>query len=251
MDMEIDNNLNINLFFEENNNLLILKEYSGKIQNTGKDAKLQIEKNKHWIVKNIENSNEFVILHCNKNFFSYIDIDTIDIINKFSTSWYVDIQGYVTTNLTKHSNPLDNFKINGKSSPIHLHAILMNHFGYGRGQESVDHINRNKLDNRLCNLRLATQSEQNQNTDKRNRKYNARSLPDGIEHKDLPKYVVYYVDFEKDKDGNQIMKRDFFKIEKHPKLDKPWTSTKSKKISILDKLEEAKNKIEELNILFS
>jgi len=249
MDTETDNNFNINLFFSKNNNLLILKEYSGKIQSTGKDAKLNIEKNKHWIVKDIENNNEFVILHCNKNFFSYIDVDTIDIINKFSTSWYVDLQGYVTTNLTKSSNPLDNFKINGKGKPIHLHAIIMNHYGNGKGQLSVDHINQNKLDNRLCNLRLATQSEQNKNTGKRNRKCNARPLPDGIKQKDMPKHVVYYVEYEKDKNGNKVMKRDFFKIEKHPKLEKYWTTTKSKKVTALEKLNEAKQKILELEKL--
>ena len=42
---------------------------------------------------------------------------------------------------------------------------------------SVDHINR------VNNLRWATQSEQNKNTDKRTRKYNARELPqDILEH---------------------------------------------------------------------
>ena len=41
--------------------------------------------------------------------------------------------------------------------------------------------------------------------------------------------------------------REFFKIEKHPKLEKPWIGSKSNKISILDKLKEANNYIDLLN----
>ena len=41
--------------------------------------------------------------------------------------------------------------------------------------------------------------------------------------------------------------REFFKIEKgHPKLEKPWMTSKSGKISITDKLQQAINKLEEL-----
>jgi hypothetical protein len=215
---------------------IIIESFKGKII----DVKCRykgLEKNKYWHVLNIITNEEYYIMECT-NKITKIDMDSIDKIINHKKTWYLTKNGYVSSKFD-----------DGKQ--LYMHAFLMNHYGKGleKGTLTIDHINRDKLDNRLCNLRLATQTEQNQNTDKRNRKYNARALPEGIEQKDLPKYVVYYADFEKDKDGNRVLRRDFFKIESHPKLDKPWATTKSKKVSILDKLEEAKQKILEINSL--
>lgn len=74
---------------------------------------------------------------------------------------------------------------------------------------------------------------------KRNRKSNAVKLPDGITENMIPKYVVYYKEcYNKEKK----LYREFFKIEKNPiiKSKKIYTSSKSNKISILDKLEQIK-----------
>ena len=67
----------------------------------------------------------------------------------------------------------------------------MNLWGQGKGTVSIDHINRDKLDNRLQNLRHASSSVQNTNMGKKNRQYNAQELPTGITHDMLPKYVYY------------------------------------------------------------
>lgn len=55
----------------------------------------------------------------------------------------------------------------------------------------------------------------------------------------MRKYVVYYHEWL---DKKHTKHREFFKVEKHAKLQKPWISSKSSKISLLDKLLSA-NKI--------
>lgn len=102
------------------------------------------------------------------------------------------------------------------------------------GSFSIDHINRDPLDNRLQNLRWATQSEQNQNTDKRKRQCTARELPTGIQQSDIPKWVNYNVETIVQPSG-QSYNRCYFRIEKHPRLSK-WTSTKSVEVTPQEQL---------------
>ena len=60
----------------------------------------------------------------------------------------------------------------------------------------------------------------------------------------LPKYVVYYKEcYNKEKD----LYREFFKIERHPKLGKSWNSSKSNKITIEEKLQQAVKIINDLD----
>lgn len=102
------------------------------------------------------------------------------------------------------------------------------------------------MNNRYDNLRVATMQEQQKNSkgtaddgSKRNRKHSARELPDGITQEMMKKYVVYYFEWL---DKEHTRSREFFKVEKHPKLEKPWMTSKSEKVSILQKLEAA-NKV--------
>jgi hypothetical protein len=60
----------------------------------------------------------------------------------------------------------------------------------------------------------------------------------------MKKYVVYYHEWL---DKEHTKQREYFKVEKHPKLDgKQWIGSKSGKISILEKLAEANKVVENL-----
>jgi hypothetical protein len=97
--------------------------------------------------------------------------------------WYLATGGhYVGSHIT----------INGSRKILYLHNFIMNRFTFeGKGsKETVDHINRNGLDNRKCNLRIATSTQQHLNQKKKPR---CVTLP--IEYNlnpnDLPKHVCY------------------------------------------------------------
>lgn len=78
---------------------------------------------------------------------------------------------------------------------------------------------------------------------KKIRKKNAIKLPEGITQDMLKTYVVYYKEiYNKEKD----LTREYFKVEKHPKLKKPYITSKSNKVSILEKLKDANEYIENL-----
>lgn len=168
-----------------------------------------------------------------------------DIITKIDANLKKSLQKYNWTTLK--TNKSNNVYIRtNHNQHIYLHEYVLHLNGIEKPDDgktySVDHINRDTLDNRLENLRWATQSEQNQNKDKNARKYNARALPEGIEEKDIPKFVTYN---EEIYDKEKGTKRNFFRIEKHPSGMK-WASTKSNKVSIQDKLAETYNKLIEL-----
>ena len=78
---------------------------------------------------------------------------------------------------------------------------------------------------------------------KRERKQTAQILPPGITHDMMKKYVVYYFEYL---DTEHTRSREFFKVEKHPELEKPWMTSKSEKVSLIQKLEAANKVVSDL-----
>lgn len=217
----------------------LLSKHNGHFVKAGGNNKAGI-RNSYEIWKN-KHGEKFVKMEVLKNKETTVTLFDYEFLDKIKNSktWYVLSNGYVAK-----SNPFQ-----------YLHHLIMNFEGQGRGfqQSSVDHINRDTLDNRKQNLRLASCKEQQLNSKgviegtKRTRKKNATKLPENIQ--ELPKYIVYY----KEKYGKNDKIRNFFRIEKHPGqllkeplLKNKWATSKSMKISIQEKLNQA---IKELNIL--
>lgn len=226
MDLEVKNNYNY------------LKTYRGHINKLGTDAK--VEKNRMWKVYDEEKNKNILLMYCEPGKLihlckkSYIKIKEFEQNNTGKITWYFHPNGYIQG-----------------SNNMYIHQVITGCYGNGKGtmDVSVDHIDRDPLNNCYDNLHIATRDEQEINTKtadgvRRARCKSAKPLPDGITNIMMKKYVVYYKEcYNKEKE----LYREFFKIEKHPKLDKPWIGSKSNKISVLDKLKEANNIIDSLN----
>ena len=82
--------------------------------------------------------------------------------------------------------------------------------------------------------------------DKRERKQTAQTLPPGITHNMMKKFVVYYREMVYLKNGKRIP-REYFKVESHPKLARPWVTSKSTKVSLIEKLNDANEYVTKLS----
>jgi hypothetical protein len=209
----------------------------GHYIDTGIDA--YIMKNPMW--KIMENDKEYWLMYCEKDTIIKLSQKSLDKISEYEKdnninkiTWYKHQNGYILC-----------------SDNLYIHQIITGCYGNGQGTStvSVDHIDQDPLNNTWENLRIATRKEQEQNSKgikpgtKRERKHNAQNLPHGITQEMIKKYVVYYKDYA-DKEKTQM--REYFRVEKHPKLNKPWSTTKSCKITIQEKLLQANKVVDDL-----
>lgn len=106
--------------------------------------------------KNFRKTNQYIkcegfykiVVNTAKYGIKEILIDEDDLLKAQKYHWYVQDE-YATANI----------KENGKRNTIRLHRLVLNYFD----KLYIDHINHNRLDNRKCNLRLVTGSQNQQN----------------------------------------------------------------------------------------
>ena len=230
-DIRYDNIIIENKYFKE-----LLKKfnviehiYNGTIVKEGRYSGQY--KNPICKILNEKNEEEYLML-CNRNIIcilcphSYEKIKEFEKKNNYETPiiWSYKESGYILGN-----------------NSLYIHQVITDYFGNGKGTKelSIDHIDQNPLNNCFNNLRIVDRKTQEQNSKgikentKRERKNNAKPLPEGLTQEMMKKYVVYYNEcYNKEKN----LYREFFKIEKHPKLNKPYIGSKSNTISLKDKL---------------
>ena len=211
----------------------VIEYIQGHYLTIGNDA--YVLKNPMWRIRYKQNdqNEEVLLMYCETNTLCILCPESYQKILDFEKMYN---NGQKLT-FYKHQNGY----ILCSNASLFIHQIITDCRGNGKGTKniSVDHIDRNPLNNTITNLRIASRSDQEQNSKgisegtKRERKSTARALPEGLTQQMMMKYVVYYNEcYNKEKN----LYREFFKVEKHPKLDKHWISSKSNKISLLEKL---------------
>ena len=223
-------------------NYTILEYIPGHVNTSGRSA--YVIKNPVWKV--LIDEKEYYLMYCETNCLCKLCPDSYKIIKKYhgdigkNITWSKSPNGYIQSHIRS-----------GCDTTYYIHQIIMDCRGNGRGTKniSVDHIDRDPLNNTLENLRLATDEIQQQNKKgslagtKRERKHNAIDLPSGITQDMMRKYVVYYHEWL---DKDKTKEREFFKVESHPKLKDVWFSSKSNKVSIQEKLNQANKVVDDL-----
>jgi len=177
---------------------------------------------KEYIVGKVDFKNDYIKF--------IIDKEDFDKIN--GHYWHKSSNNYISHGVI----------VNDKKKELYLHNLVLNILDFpGKGsKESVDHINRIGLDNRKENLRLITQSEQNLNQSKKKRNI---ILPEDSEllADNIPKHIWYMKP-----NGNH---GERFAIEFKTE-NIIWKTTSSKNVLLKDKLETAKEKLEEYYKLY-
>lgn len=179
----------------------------------------------------VYNDKSYVVVK-KENYEFVIDEDDLERVKEMN--WFKLSTNYIASQTREET---------GKRKQILLHNFVMNRPCFpGKGaKESIDHINRNPMDNRKENLRVVSQSEQNLNQKKKVR--TVVELPEncGIQPDDIPRHIWYV--------KANGAHSDRFAIEFRTE-NLVWKSSSSKKLTLQEKLKQAKEKLAELYLQY-
>jgi hypothetical protein len=234
------------LEFQQQHDYITQKYASGSVTVTFKPGHTKTQgrtanqmKNPLWEIANTQTGEiTDIVMYCEPNQYIELCPTSYQKILEYETNhnkgekmtWYRTQHNYISC----HSND------------VFIHQVIMDTWrqgDYTTNTNVVAHIDRNPLNNRYDNLRIATLQEQQKYNSasgcdtKRERKQNAKELPLGLTQDMMKCYVSYYHEWL---NTEHTKSREFFKVE-HPKLEKPWMTSKSEKVPLLQKLEHANN----------
>ena len=158
-----------------------------------------------WQSENLQLYIKIELNHNNKTVYTYIDFNDRSKLAKYDNKWCI-VNSYAGCS----------------SLSLYIHHIITGFIGSGKGFSgigglSVNHLDRDRLNNRKSNLSIDTMQQQQENSKgriegtKRDRQYSAKDLPLGITQEMVPQ-LVNYIDYTDTKGG----RKTYFVIDNHP-----------------------------------
>jgi hypothetical protein len=153
-----------------------------------------------------------------------VDLSDVPVLK--GHSWHYTPNGYLATTLTE----------GGKKREVYMHTFLMK----PKGGEVVQHITSNGLDNRRANLKVVEELEAASSKMTKQRHVELPPLC-GIILEDIPKHIWYVQPngYHRDRFAIELKREGIL-----------WKTTSSKKVSLQEKLDQARNKLKELYTLY-
>ena len=184
----------------------------------------------HEIVTYREKEYAVITIQHKKNELRFV-IDNCNLTKVLTNSWHLSSGKYIATH---YLSP------DGKSKEIYLHNFIKDNCMNESPESSVLHINNNMLDNRMENLRIIKSDDY---FPLRNNRKRIINLPadSGFTVDDIPKYVCFM------KASGEHGDRFAIEI---PQLNLFMKMPSSKKISLKEKFEQTKEKLNELYKLY-
>jgi hypothetical protein len=133
------------------------------------------------------------IIKLNRGYEALVDDEDFERVNQFR--WFITINGYASRTINFKSGPQE-------TKTQKMHRFILN----VPDDMETDHINHNRLDNRKCNLRICTKSENQHNakvrkdsisgykgvSQRNNSIYRKKPWRAYITYKGKPKHIGYY-----------------------------------------------------------
>jgi hypothetical protein len=165
-------------------------------------------------------------------------IDATDLPRIKDTCWHFASNAYIATSIRVHDVDASGVQVQ-KKKELYLHNFLLS----PAAGQAVQHISKNGLDNRRTNLRIVNVSGPGAAAANHAKKKRTTELPgtSGIKPADIPTHIWYV-------QANGYH-RDRFAIEFKTE-GILWKSTSSKDVTLQEKLQQAKTKLEELYELY-
>ena len=167
-----------------------------------------------------------------------VDTRLVDELRNYSWHQHEESKSVFVTNMTIPTRKrMQYFGVFEEETPVvllHRFIAMFSRIPNVTGCKTIDHINREPLDNRIKNLRWAVPIRE-----KTERRCDAIQLPADIGVTELPKYCTW-------RDNQKGV--SFFCIKRHPALKDGYrTSSKSKAVSNQKKFEQALEILKQLN----